>query len=83
MAARKNLSHSDKTRERIKTSMLINRLTSFVEGSVELNPAQVTAALGLMKKTLPDLTTTTIEGGDNPLKTTTRIELVALDDSAG
>ena len=55
MAARKHLSHSDKTRERIKTSMLINRLTSFVEGTVELSPAQVTAALGLMKKTLPDL----------------------------
>ena len=55
MAARKNLSHSDKTRERIKTSMLINRLTSFIEGEVELNSAQVTAALGLMKKTLPDL----------------------------
>ena len=55
MAARKNLKHSDKTREHIRTSMLINRLTSFVEGKVELNPAQVTAALGLMKKTLPDL----------------------------
>jgi len=55
MAARKHLSHGDKTRERIKTSMLINRLTSFVEGTVELSPAQVTAALGLMKKTLPDL----------------------------
>lgn len=55
MAARKHLSHTDKTRERIKTSMLINRLTSFVEGKVDLSPAQVTAALGLMKKTLPDL----------------------------
>lgn len=56
MAARKrHLTHGDKTRERIQTSMLINRLTSFVEGTVELSPAQVTAALGLMKKTLPDL----------------------------
>lgn len=63
MAARKHLSHSDKTRERIKTSMLINRLTSFVEGKVELNPAQVTAALGLMKKTLPDLGAVTLDGG--------------------
>jgi hypothetical protein len=55
MAARKHLSHSDKTRERIKTSMLINRLQSFVEGTVELTAPQVTAALGLIKKTLPDL----------------------------
>ena len=62
MAARKHLSHSDKTRERIKTSMLINRLTSFVEGTVELTPAQVTAALGLMKKTLPDLQAVQHEG---------------------
>lgn len=62
MAARKHLTHSEKTRERIKTSMLINRLTSFVEGGVELNPAQVTAALGLMKKTLPDLQAVTLDG---------------------
>lgn len=65
MAARKNLMHSEKTRERIKTSMLINRLTSFVEGAVELSPAQVTAALGLMRKTLPDLSATTLTGADD------------------
>ena len=55
MAARKNLQHSDRTRERIRTSMLLNRLESFVEGKCDLNAAQVSAALGLIKKTLPDL----------------------------
>lgn len=35
--------------------MLINRLETFVKGEVELSPPQVTAALGLLKKTLPDL----------------------------
>lgn len=66
MAARKHLSHSDKTRERIKTSMLINRLQSFVEGKVELTAPQVTAALGLIKKTTPDLQAVSLEGpGEN------------------
>lgn len=57
MAARKQLSHDTKTRERIRTSQLINRLEKFVlnENEVVLSPAQVTAALGLIKKTLPDL----------------------------
>lgn len=61
MAARKHLSHDTKTRERIRTSQLINRLEKFVlsedeQGAkVELSQAQVTAALGLIKKTLPDL----------------------------
>lgn len=62
MAIRKTLSHDSKTRERIRTSQLINRLEKFVlsetdgeNGKVELSPAQVSAALGLIKKTLPDL----------------------------
>lgn len=55
MAARNRLTHDAKTREKIQTSMLVNRLQNFVEGKVELSPAQVTAALGLIKKTLPDL----------------------------
>ena len=57
MAARKVLNHDSKTREKIRTSQLINRLEKFVlnEDGVELTTGQVTAALGLIKKTLPDL----------------------------
>lgn len=56
MAARKLYKHlSDEHRAKIQTSMLINRLTNFVNGQVELSAAQVTAALGLLKKSLPDL----------------------------
>lgn len=74
MAARKNLLHSDKTRERIKTSMLINRLQSFVEGKVELSAAQVSAALGLIKKTLPDLAALQHTGADGgAIQTVTEI----------
>lgn len=60
MAARKN--HAVKTgtmpeawRDRIKTSMLLNRLHSHVEGELHLEKSQVTAALGLLKKVVPDL----------------------------
>lgn len=55
MAARKTKSVSEDWRARIKTSMLINRLQDHVEGHVELTKSQVSAALGLLKKTAPDL----------------------------
>jgi hypothetical protein len=46
---------SELTRERIRTAMILNRLQKFVGGSLEMSPHQVTAALGLLKKTIPDL----------------------------
>lgn len=55
MAARLNPQHDARTREKIRTSQLINRLNSFINGEVEMPPHAVTAALGLLKKTLPDL----------------------------
>lgn len=55
MAARKTTSLSEAWREKIKTSMLINRLQDHVFGRVELTKSQVSAALGLLKKTAPDL----------------------------
>lgn len=42
-------------RQRIRTSMILRRLTDHVLGKVEMEPSQVTAGLGLLKKTLPDL----------------------------
>ena len=64
MAARKTKFLSDEHRLKIQTSMLINRLTDFVNSKVELNPAQVTAALGLLKKSLPDLQAAELTGKD-------------------
>lgn len=61
MAARKTKHLSDEHRLKIQTSQLINRLTSFVNSEIELAPAQVTAALGLLKKSLPDLAATDIQ----------------------
>ena len=57
MARRIIATHDDRTRAKIQTTQLINRLTDHVMGKVELSASQVAAALGLIKKTLPDLTT--------------------------
>lgn len=46
------------TRERIRTSQILNRLENFVldeDDEVEMSPHKVSAALGLLKKTMPDL----------------------------
>lgn len=55
MAARKRNWTPEKVRQRMRTTMLVRRLTKHVLGKVDMSPSQVTAALGLLKKTLPDL----------------------------
>jgi hypothetical protein len=55
MAIRKRLYHPEEVRAKIRTSQLVNRLNAFVNGKIELSPHQVSAALGLIKKTMPDL----------------------------
>lgn len=52
---RLNPEHDERTRAKIQTSQIINRLNSFVNGEIELTNAQVNAASTLLKKTLPDL----------------------------
>lgn len=47
--------------EKIRTSAILNRLNSFVldeEGEIEMAPHKVSAALGLLKKVIPDLSST-------------------------
>ena len=66
MAARLNNRHQDMVREKIRASQLVNRLENHVFGEVDLSSSQVTAALGLLKKCVPDLKssddTLTVEG---------------------
>lgn len=59
---RLNPKHDERTRAKIQTSQIINRLEKFIEGRVEMTAPQVTAALGLLRKTLPDLQATEITG---------------------
>ncbi len=56
MAARTTrIFHDENTRKKIQASQLINCLTKHVLGKSEMSSTQVAAALGLLKKTLPDL----------------------------
>ena len=55
MAARKRLYHPDEVRQKIKTTLLVNLLTRHIKGKYPMEKSQVTAALGLLKKTMPDL----------------------------
>lgn len=64
MAGRKaGFRHSEKTREKIKATQLVNRLQAYVLGEndpqtgkpVEMKPAQVNAAKVLLDKKLPTL----------------------------
>lgn len=73
MAARtKRPNHTDETRQKIQTSQLLNRLQNHIYTSPAdpdmakkmLTDSQVRAALGLLKKTLPDLSATELTGVD-------------------
>ena len=73
MAARLRKTHQDDVREKIKTSQLINRLQNHALGLTEMTPGQITAALGLLRKVLPELqsaemTVTTSTYADDILK---------------
>ncbi len=67
MAARLNPRHQEMVREKIRASQLVNRLEDHVFGEVEMTSTQVTAALGLLKKCVPDVTEskTEIETGES------------------
>jgi hypothetical protein len=70
MAARLNPQQDARTRSAIRTSQLVNRLQSFAlsdidpvsKSPVKMDRDQITAALGLLKKTLPDLVATQLSG---------------------
>jgi len=55
MAARNRTWTPEIVRQRIKTSMLINRLQQQALGQLELEPGQQRAIEILLRKTLPDL----------------------------
>jgi hypothetical protein len=76
MAARKNKYCSNETREKIQGSLLVNKLMAFVNGDIKLEKSQVTAALGLLKKVLPDLSSTQMSGPDGgPLEVSQSISV--------
>lgn len=80
----------DKVRERIQTSMLTKRLTDHALGKCEMTQTQVTAALGLLRKSLPDLTSVEHSGelkhrdiSDQPLSESEWSDRYNLETAAG
>jgi hypothetical protein len=61
MAARLRPHHSDEVRAKIQTSQLVNVLERHVFEGTDLKKTQVSAAIALLRKTIPDLQS--IEGG--------------------
>lgn len=62
MAARKRRIQVDpKTKDKIRSTLLIKRLEEHILGDVDMANTQVTAALGLLKKVVPDQAATSHE----------------------
>lgn len=71
MAARLDPAHDERTRAKIQTSQLLNRLFSHANGEAEMTATQVRAAEVLLKKTLPDLQAIEHSGNaENPVRMT-------------
>lgn len=70
MAARKfSPQLTEDWRAKIKTSMLVNRLTQIANGTTDCSPTQMKALEIALRKTLPDLSAVTISGdSNNPVK---------------
>lgn len=74
MAARNKLSHDYKTREKIRTSQLVNRLTDHALGKVELSTSQVRSIEVLLRKTLPDLQSVQLSTDEDGIRLVTKVE---------
>lgn len=63
MAARTNkVRHSEDVRAKIQSSQLINFLQDHCLKNKEAKKTQITAAVALLKKTIPDLQSTELSG---------------------
>lgn len=75
MAARNRDWTPEVVRQKIRTSMLINRLQNHVLGRIDMTKTQLTAAGILLKKVLPDMVAQTVER--RPLESMADDELLA------
>ena len=65
----RNRARDEEVRSRIQTTQLIKRLEEHVLNDLDLKPSQVNAALGLLKKTTPDLANVEMTGSEGgPVK---------------
>ena len=79
MAARLNPRNQQSVREKIRATQLVNRLENHALGSLKkpMDSTQVTAALGLLKKCVPDISVQTITGDkDKPIVHSIEVTIV-------
>ena len=76
MAARVQKELTDKWREKIRLSQIINRLDQCAVGEIEMTKNELKAADMLLKKLVPDLSRTELSGPDGgPVQTVTEIKI--------
>lgn len=76
MAARVQKELTDKWREKIRLSQIINRLDQCAVGEIEMTKNELKAADMLLKKLVPDLSRTELSGPDGgPVQTVTEINI--------
>jgi len=68
--------HQVDVRNKIRASMLVNRLESCAEGKLDLEPTQVNAIKILLGKVLPDLTAISGDPNGGPIKAEVDIRFI-------
>ncbi len=80
IGVRINPEHDERTRAKIQTSQIINRLEKHVKGEVKMTATQVRAADILLRKTLPDLQSVQYEFSNLPDKLGKSVALPATEE---
>lgn len=65
MTTRRQRSHIQRTREKIRAAKLLDRVISFIKGDLKMTNKQVDAALRLINKISPDLKAVEVELKDD------------------
>lgn len=77
MANRKNMTHTQMVRDRIRASQLINRLEQCGLGEIDMTRDQIRAAEIVLKKVIPDLQAIEHSGDpENPIEVQRRVIFV-------
>ena len=64
-----NPARAEEIRQKIKATLIINKLENHALGKEEMSATQITAALGLLKKCDPDLAAIELSGNeDKPVR---------------
>jgi len=78
MAKRTNRpKHSDRDKDRIRASQLLNRLDAFANGKTDMTTAQVMAARIVIGKVIPDLKSVEVTGDpEKPLAHSLKVKFI-------